>query len=364
MSRRPVVLAALVLATVVATALPSSASYEPARTVRGCAGSIKMAAVGGGTLWGATSCASQPVIQVVTGRPGGTWRHLTTPWSGRVLAVADDGSTTFVVWTDSRHHLQIGRRPHAGPASAPTQLSTQGDDVALVARAGRWWAVWSESGCTNHLEGCSATLWQAKSLGRGIRPERVLAKADQVGTHDGSAGLALRGDDAFLVFLRVDPDGYVIHYAKADLDGVWTDGLFAPSVAASSPFRAAITVAGERVIVGWVSNQLPMVSVQNGSGDFVTYPLPHRAQTADVQVAASGGRAFVGHTSCFQYRGGSTCRTYVSTLTADGTVTGTTELSAGTGDHTLWGLEDLVAAGGVATAAVSTASALVARSGF
>jgi hypothetical protein len=224
--------------------------------------------------------------------------------------------------------------------------------------------VWSTAGCTGHLEGCYSELWQAKSLGRGVRPERVLAKSDQVGTHDVITGLALRGDEALLVFLRRDQQGDAIHYATAGLDGVWTDGLFPPAVGEPAPFAPTIAVANGRAIVGWIRNQLPMVSMQDGSGEFVTHALPYRAQTAQVHVAASGGRAFVGHTACFVYRGGSTCRVYVSTVTADGTVTGTTELSAGTGTHTMWGLDDLVAAGGIATAAVSNENALVTRSGF
>jgi hypothetical protein len=318
-------------------------------------------------VWGAASCNtnSPTMISIVTARAGGSWRRISTPWTGYVQAVADDGGTTFVLWTTSSGRLYIGRRPHNGPASAPTQLATTGGiGATLVARDGQWWAVWSTSGCTGHMEGCSTVLWQAKSLGRGVRPERVLAKADQVGTHDVLPGLALRGDEAILVFLRRDNQGDVIHYATADLSGVWTDGPFTPGIGANTAFGPVITVAGSRVIVGWVRNQLPVVSMKDGSGAFVTHALPHRAQTGTVRVAASGGRAFVGHYSCFAYRGGWTCRTYVSTLTADGTVTGTTELSAGTGVHTTWSLDDLVATDGIATAAVSTPTAVVTRSGF
>lgn len=355
----------VILGAVIAAATPAAASYGATRTVRSCAGgSIHLAAVSGGAMWGATSCGDNASISVVTGRTAGAWRRIGTPWTGRVVAVADDGSTTFVLWNDTHGRLQIGRRPHAGPASSATQLSPAGSNGAsLVVRSGRWWAVWSTAGCTGHLEGCYSGLWQAKSLGRGVRPEPVLAKPDQVGTHDVITGLAMRRDEAVLVFLRRDEQGDAIHYATAGLDGVWTDGLFQPAVGEPSPFAPTVAVASGRVIVGWVRNQLPMVSMQDDTGAFVTHTLPYRAQTAQVHVAASGGRAFVGHTSCLQHSGGSTCRVYVSTVTADGTVTGTTELSAGTGPHTVWGLDDLVAAGGIATAAISTQGALVTRSG-
>jgi hypothetical protein len=214
------------------------------------------------------------------------------------------------------------------------------------------------------MEGCSSVLWQAKSLGRGVRAEQVLTKPDPVGTADVLPSLALWGDEAILLFLRRDDHGDAIHYATAALDGAWTDGLFAPATASRSAFAPAVTVAGGRVIVGWVRDQRPVVSMQDGTGDFVTHALPYRAQTAQVAVAGSGGRAFAAHSSCFEYRGAWTCRTYVSTLTADGTVTGTTELSAGTGVGTTWWINDLVAAHGVATVAVSTKNALVSRTGI
>jgi hypothetical protein len=356
----------LVLVVLIPLALPASASYGPTRLARSCTGNIRLAAVGGGVVWGATSCGRQlGAIGVISARSAGSWRRSSTPWTGDVLAVADDGGTTFVLWNDANGRLQIGRRPHAGPASAPTLLSRQGSTGAsLVARDGRWWAVWSTSGCTGHMEGCSTVMWQAKSLGRGLRAEQVLAKPDPAGTADVFAGLALRGDEAILVFLRRDGNGDVIHYATADLDGIWTDGLFPPAVGVRTAFAPAITVAVQRVIVGWVRDQRPVVSMKDGGGDFVTAALPYRAQASQVVVAASGGRAFAGHHACFEYHGAWTCRAYVSTLTADGTVTGTTDLSAGTAPGATWFLDDLVAAGGVATAAVSTANALVTRSGF
>jgi hypothetical protein len=303
-------------------------------------------------------------VSIVTASVGGAWRRISSPWSGRVLAAADDGSTTFVLWIDASGRLQIGRRPHDGAACAPTQLSGQGaNDADLVARAGRWWAVWSTSSCTSHMDGCSTVLRQAKSLGRGVRPESVLPKADPAGTLDVLPSLALRDDGAVLVFLRRDSQGDVIHYAVAGLDGRWTDSVFEPAAGARE-FAPDVTVANGRVVVGWVRDGLPVVAMDDAAGHFTRYALPYRSETSEVRVAASAGRAFVGHHACFQYGGGFTCRTYVSTLTADGTVTGTTELSAGAGATTNWVLDELVAAHGTATAAVSTAGSLVSRSGF
>jgi hypothetical protein len=116
------------------------------------------------------TCADLGAIWYFQGS-GGTWTRAQGTLRGRVLAAADDGNSTFLLYQSSTG-IWIAKRPHTGGLADVQRLSTWtggggplpfGD---LVAFTDQWWAVWSEQvGPANEFT--PEKLFQSKTIGAG-----------------------------------------------------------------------------------------------------------------------------------------------------------------------------------------------------
>ncbi|NLT53327.1 MAG: hypothetical protein GXX79_01910, partial [Actinomycetales bacterium] len=130
---------------------------------------------------------------------GSRWTQARSPYRGEVLAVADDGTGTWVLYLDtpSYDRVVLGRRLGRGRWARPQVLSrlvgsalgsgVQGAD--LVASHGRWWAVWAQGLPEPYASASSTMLFQAKTLGGVRRAHRITGAA--AGQDEARPALAL-----------------------------------------------------------------------------------------------------------------------------------------------------------------------------
>lgn len=151
-----------VLAPVLVGAVPVNAMpFGPVQVVTPDACSVgRVVGDGSGTLRGFTSCDDGRVLYLQRASGGG-WVRSASSYQGEVAAVADDGQNVFVLLVHDGA-VGIARRTHGGRELAWRRLNaTTAVTADLVARDGRWWAVWSSyvapGSSPNHL-------WQAGTL--------------------------------------------------------------------------------------------------------------------------------------------------------------------------------------------------------
>jgi hypothetical protein len=115
-------------------------------------------------------CADVGLIFYFQGS-GGTWTRAQSPLRGRVLAAADDGSSTFLLYQSSSG-VWVAKRPHTGGLVNVQRISTRGLGGAvfsagdLVAFTDQWWAVWNEQVGPGG-EFAPLKLFQSKTIGAG-----------------------------------------------------------------------------------------------------------------------------------------------------------------------------------------------------
>jgi hypothetical protein len=116
------------------------------------------------------SCADEPAIRYFR-QSGAGWTAVTSPYHGRVLAVAGDGIATWLLYADGAG-IHLGQRTAGGTFAASHQLSPNGLGGAafptgdVVASAGKYWAVWTEQVGPGG-EFAQQDLFQALTLGQG-----------------------------------------------------------------------------------------------------------------------------------------------------------------------------------------------------
>jgi hypothetical protein len=116
------------------------------------------------------TCAAVGAIWYFQGS-GGTWTRAQGTLRGRVLAAADDGSSTFLLYQSSTG-VWIAKRPHTGGLVDVQRVSTatQGGGALtsgdLVAFLDQWWAVWTEP-VGPPSEFTPQKLFQSKTIGAG-----------------------------------------------------------------------------------------------------------------------------------------------------------------------------------------------------
>jgi hypothetical protein len=116
------------------------------------------------------SCADVGLIFYFQGS-GGSWTRAQSPLRGRVLAAADDGSSTFLLYQGSSG-IWVAKRPHTGGLANVQRVSTatQGGGALtagdLVAFTDQWWAVWTEQVGPGG-EFAPSLLFQSKTIGAG-----------------------------------------------------------------------------------------------------------------------------------------------------------------------------------------------------
>jgi hypothetical protein len=316
-------------------ALPASAAggYGPPQRITTCDTYGEVVAVADGGLWGVLGCGG--ALRVVHRTPAGSWSSRALPHRGHVRAVADDGRTTFFVfsgdYSPSGTALRIAKVPHGGTPSAARTLSESSEETpsaTLVARDGRWWAAWDQTSYGGDARSeRTAGLWHARSIEPAFGPRPVFAGGNgRLVPH-----LGLRGTGAVLGFsAHSGADGYGTPQpglATAGPDGAFTTREL--GIATPDGGRVAdLTVSGGRTVVALHHGTRTLLALDDGALRFTSRQVLTRAAPLGVNVAASTGRVFLGYTACFTSAAGHhTCRAYVAEGAATGALA-TTEVSA------------------------------------
>jgi hypothetical protein len=195
----------------------------------------------------------------------GRWTQTRSPYQGDVLAVADDGTSTWILYLDGRSYdrVLLGRRLHTGRWFFPPVLSrlvgsAVGSGVqgaSLVASGGRWWAVWAQALPDPQSSSPATTLFQAKTLGgtqsahritsvTSAYPESRPALALTRDAHGRPTGAVLawaRDVGSHAAFVENDE----LWCGRAGLGGRWTTSTWLSVPAAAHPY--ALTPALARV---------------------------------------------------------------------------------------------------------------------
>ena len=262
------------------------------------------------------TCPSAGVIWYFQGS-GTSWTRAATPYRGRVLAAADDGAATFLLY-QATDGIRITKRTHTGTSTPGRRISgftgsnpyPTGD---LVAFTNQWWAVWTEQ--LEPGEAAPMQLFQGKTIGAGdcIDPfDR--RRITFLGTNDESPSLVLRpasagASGADLVWSRNDglrgESGH-IWLAGADCTATWHSRRL--SFAGRLDLDPDLfRYAGVNHAV-WLRDLASVVYVNNAGGTYAGRTFTPGGATP--RVAVSGASAFVGflgsrqHPVLAVYRGG------------------------------------------------------------
>jgi hypothetical protein len=179
------------------------------------------------------TCAQQGRIFYFQGS-GGSWTRAQSSLRGRVLGVADDGSSTFLLY-QSATGVWVAKRPRGGSLANVQRVSTatqgggaltQGD---LVAFLDQWWAVWTEQVGPGG-EFAPSVLFQSKTIGAGDCIDPIVKEQITFAGNDERPSIVLKpasagasGADVF--FSRNDgAQGLAGHIraGSADCSADWT----------------------------------------------------------------------------------------------------------------------------------------------
>lgn len=356
----------LSLATPAQAAAPPFGAPQPS-----CA--QKVSAVASGTVYGAGYCGGG--VTILSRVPGGAWRSAGVAWPNKSPeAVADDGTTTFVVMSCSNFAqgcttgdplgkgFFIGKVAHGGRPSALTTLgstSSSGDAATVAARSGTWWAAWSATDPDRDQAGTGSGVINYRKTFGGAGSGQLTAPADPGGarTFAREPSLVLTDSGAQMVFIsQTNSSGATpaLQLATAGADGKFTTSAYEPAAGASAE-SPDIAYSGGRTFIGWSRNGHPALAfAQNGTMRRNDLPYRGTITYAGLSVAASGGLVTVTTTEMFAYQNGTTSRVYARAIDTTGTVQATTELSAAAGRQDPYvraGVTDSTAARGRATVA-------------
>ena len=127
---------------------------------------------------------------------GAPWFTQPSPYSGQVMAVANDTTGTSVLFSTTAG-VFLGKRTQTGSFATPIRLSSHGNGGAvmptgdLVTRSGRYWAVWTEQVGPGG-EFAQTDLFQAKTMGADqCTPPITRSRITGVTLHDDNPSLVL-----------------------------------------------------------------------------------------------------------------------------------------------------------------------------
>lgn len=224
-------------------------------------------------------------------RSGSGWRTvMTLPYSGVLLGSAQDNTGSYLLFADRGTHLvKVGRDAAPGPRRTLSR-NDGGDDGAVVARDGRWWAVWS----TNVPDGGGRALVEAGTL-LGPTPARRITFTN---ARDMPPALALRpGGGLLLGWPRVT---YTDGRASSEIRVATNrgSGWASRSLAVESGIpRVTVVSSGAHTFLSWQRDLRPVVA-SNESGVLRTKVLTVYPCATGTRLAVSAGRVFVAWNAC------------------------------------------------------------------
>lgn len=280
--------ALLALALVAAPSARAAGDFGTTQAVTpsGCAaGEVDVSH--GGLLRGYGSCNDGHVLRLQ--RAGGRWTRASSGYSGRVVAAADDGSRSYVLLDqdeqqspDGAARLVLGQKD-AGGAEQPLRVLNRGQSVGtgtLVARRGRWWAVWSAAPAGTEQ---APRLWQAGTLLRDRPAQPITAPgASDVGP---DLGIGARGE-LVLAWTRGGGTGERVRVAHTST-GIWSSRqLSAPDARAQWP---SVLADADGSAIGYRERNGTRLRV-------ALLPVPGRSRTLTRDTDGSTGVALGGST--------------------------------------------------------------------
>ena len=217
-------------------------------------------------------------------RTAAGWRTYTTPYTGRVLAVADDGATTFLLYT-AADGLRLGARDHGGAYATSQLLSPvrprNGD---VVAYGGEWWALWPEP-----VAGGSA-VFQSRTIGTDVSRQRITWTSPR--TDDKPSIARLSDGSVVMAYQRYDAGtGRTDVLRGRSTGGDWTFAQVTTNGTSTDP---SIAGAASRQLLAWTQAGR-IAYADDTSGSWRTLLLTTAGSMP--KVTSSMGRVFVAWTS-------------------------------------------------------------------
>jgi hypothetical protein len=180
------------------------------------------------------SCGDNPQIRYFQGS-GSTWTTAVSPYRGRVLGVAWDGTSTFLLHLDGPN-IRITKRDGSGftPGRVLSGHGSTGGTIPsgdVIALNGDWWAVWNEQ-VGGGGEFAQTDLFQARTIGPDSGRTRITFVAS---LDDRNPTLTLapsRTGQAFMEWVRADiarGEVSTIRFAEAFPGTGWTSRAYTPS---------------------------------------------------------------------------------------------------------------------------------------
>jgi hypothetical protein len=292
--RLSIVLLALVTVAVVAVPAAAVGRFGAAVTAVdfGCwlREVSRAAALGGdGTVRGWAQGTGPPCLDERTWffqGHGTHWTRLRSPYHGRILDAAYDGTGAYLLY-QAADGVRVTKRTSGGAFTPGRLLSAStypGTTGAVFATGGTWWAVWTEPTGGGDV----TSLFQAKTYGTDQARQRITFTGD-----DDDPKLARRpGGGAVLAWSRTEPaapfDTRSLRIATS-ADGAWASRAFA--VTSTSPHD--LFTGPVHTYLAWEHGDRVTVA-DNTSGAFRSHTF---ATPGDFpSLAASGGKLFVTYT--------------------------------------------------------------------
>jgi hypothetical protein len=309
----------MVGATTLATPGPARAAAPPAVSVLSttCDGFVFANAVGAaadarGRLHGfagyeSSSCGKR--IYYFEGA-GTSWTTRSTSLVGSVVDVAQDTTGTYLLYVinelSGSAELAVARRAPDGTITrlaivAPVSGTAQGQRGSIVARGGKWLAVWSQGNGT----ATDNDLYQFGTLYGSPGTSSPVA----IGSgNDMAPALTFAPDGAvILAFTRTQSTGKVVRVARTTNGGTWswrTAGSSLPIDPYFASLDLAVTSAG--TFVSWTErvdgiSQMVVADDLTGSWRRQRPPAVYDSANWDGSIVASGAKVLAGYSSGDEY---------------------------------------------------------------
>jgi hypothetical protein len=287
---------------------------------------------------------------------GTDWETAVSPYRGGIMAVATDTTGAYVLfqngYDDTGASLWIGKYHATGGFAAPVRVATLkpmgGGAVGgdLIARDGKWWAVWVENvDEESSIVTDALGLFQAKTIGRRIGRQRI--RTGWVENEEPSLAYDEGRRRAVLAWsCRHTFSGLCV---ATSTDGSWPsqpNPIIRKSIWDGEFEQPQVVVRGTTTFVSFDRNYKITVARTTVHG-WKTTVLNRTGYGMSPWIATSAGRVFVAYTL-----GG---HDHLAQLRSDGTWADTT------GPETFAGPIALTASAGRATLLSDTSTALVAR---
>jgi hypothetical protein len=323
----------LATAALAASAVPAEAVgafHAAVRVSTNCYG-VHLAQTTSSTQRGFAMCGTGNYqIAYVEGTGTKTWRSVPTKLTGYVVAVADDGSTTYLLYTPNDKTLSLATRTHGGTLHhsvihrSAAHNSFRG---GIVAKSGKWWADWVD------YNGGTTEVWQAhtyKSVQHATKTKLIAggiqlalngstvvmawSQPDLVGIQVGSpsgattwthstaakkflAGMQLVIDSGHVGVAYVAGDSHYlnqVYWTRRGSSGKWSTKQLSTAEVSNAPYLAAADVRGTLVVSWLTSHSTAMVEVRrNGAWSHRAFGSSSGPNISVAATGVSGGRALV-----------------------------------------------------------------------